>query len=247
VNGAACPQIMPRRAGLRARDGTRRRRMSTDDATPTFALPTGEPGRTRTFEEAWSAMRDTLVRGLAHALSNRIATIASVAELLRLGGEESSSLATMLGAESTRLEELLEQMRALAAYSSGRQSAFRLSDAVSAAMALHACHPERHSVKLTVHADDDSRPVLGDSTRLQRLLVILLDAATTAAMARAEKVVRLRYGIEGRAGVVRISAGVDALGSETPACAAGAVALAIAEDDAGASYLLALPALAATG
>ena len=64
-------------------------------------------------------MSEALVRGMAHALSNRIATIGTIAELLRVSAEDPAAMSEMLGIETRRLEDLLEQMRALSARHSG--------------------------------------------------------------------------------------------------------------------------------
>lgn len=208
-------------------------------------FPTGERGRTRSYAEAWSAVAETLLRGLAHALSNRIATIGTIAELLRVSGDDPVAMSEMLGVETRRLEDMLEQMRALSARHSGRQEAMRLSDAVAGAMALHSYHPERRSIAITIEPGDESRPVLGDAVRLQRELVVLLDAATTAALAHASRAVRVRFGLQGRVGVVRLLVG-DATGAGAlPEGSPGAIAMGVEESDAGAAYLLVLPALGA--
>ncbi len=123
------------------------------------AFPTGERGRTRSFCDAWTIVGDTLVRGLAHALSNRIATIGTIAELMRVDGDDRMAMSEMLGVETRRLEDLLEQMRALSSRQTGREEAMRLTDAVAGAMALHSYHPERRSIAITVEPGDESRPV----------------------------------------------------------------------------------------
>ncbi|MEO8879961.1 MAG: hypothetical protein ABI446_06145 [Gemmatimonadaceae bacterium] len=212
---------------------------------PVDHFPTGARGQTRSFAEAWSAVSETLVRGLAHALSNRIATVGTIAELLRLDGDDPATMSEMLAVETRRLEDLLEQMRALSMHHSGRHEAMRLSDAVAGAMALHSYHPERRSVAITIEPGDESRPVLGDAIRLQRELVLLLDAATTSALAHVSRAVRVRFGLQGRVGVVRLLVG-DAEGAGSlPECAAGTIALGVDENDAGVAYLLVLPALGA--
>src|SRR4051812_33725261 len=119
---------------------------TTSDAD---TFPTGELGVSRSFGEAWGSVSETLVRGIAHALSNRIATIGTIAELLRVGGDDPLAMSEMLAIETERLEDLLEQMRALSARSVGRTEAMRLSDAVAGAMSLHSYHPERRIVAVT--------------------------------------------------------------------------------------------------
>lgn len=211
----------------------------------TDAFPTGVLGLTRPYAEAWGVVSETLVRGIAHALSNRIATIGTIAELLRVGGDDPLAMSEMLGIETERLEDLLEQMRALSARGSGRMEAMRLSDAVAGAMALHSYHPERRSVAVTVEPGDESRPVLGDPLLLQRHLLILLDAATHAAMSQASPAVRVRFGLMGKVGMVRVIVGNGSESGALPESGPGTIALAVDETDAGAAYVLVLPALGA--
>jgi len=219
--------------------------MTSRTAIQTDAFPTGERGVTRAFPEAWATLSETLVRGLAHALSNRIATIGTIAELLRVGGDDPASMAQMLGDETMRLEELLDHMRAISTHQAKRLEAMRLSDAVAAAMSLHSCHPDRRAVTVTIEPGDDSRPVLGDAVRFQRELLLLLDAATQAALVHPSRAVRVRFGLHGTTGVVRLSVGDADVGGPLPECATGTIALGIEENDAGVSYLLVIPALGA--
>jgi signal transduction histidine kinase len=213
----------------------------------TDLFPTGERGLARSYADAWSSVSEALVRGMAHALSNRIATIGTIAELLRVSAEDPAAMSEMLGIETRRLEDLLEQMRALSARHSGagRMEAMRLSDAVAGAMAMHSFHPERRSIAVTVEPGDESRPVLCDGIRLQRELLLLLDAATQAALSHASRAVRVRFGLQGHVGVVRVLVGDGAEAGALPDCATGTIALGVEESDAGVAYLLVLPALGA--
>ncbi|MBK5186835.1 MAG: HAMP domain-containing histidine kinase [Gemmatimonadaceae bacterium] len=209
------------------------------------AFPTGERGHTRSYAEAWSVVSESLVRGLAHALSNRIATIGTIAELLRVGGDDPTAMSEMLAVETRRLEDLLEQMRVLSARHSGRLEAMRLSDAVAGAMAMHGYHPERRAIAVTIEPGDESRPVLGDALRLQREIVLLLDAATHAALSHASRAVRVRFGLHGRVGVVRVLVGEGAGAGALPECTPGTIALSVDESNAGLAYVLVIPALGA--
>jgi signal transduction histidine kinase len=217
-----------------------------NNTTPdTDVFPTGNLGHTRSYAEAWAFVSETLVRGIAHALSNRIATIGTIAELLRVGGDDPLAMSEMLGVETERLEDLLEQMRSLSARGSGRMEAMRLSDAVAGAMALHSYHPERRAIAVTVEPGDESRPVLGDPLLLQRELLILLDAATHAAMSHSSRAVRVRFGLLGVVGVARVLVGGGAEAGALPDSSPGSIALGVEETDAGVAYLLVLPALGA--
>jgi len=121
----------------------------------------------------------------------------------------------------------------------------RLSDAVAGAMAMHSYHPERRSIAMTVEHGDESRPVLGDALLLQRELLLLLDAATRAAASHASRAVRVRFGLLGSVGAVRVLVGDGAETGPLPDCAPGTIVLSVDESDAGAAYLLVLPALGA--
>jgi len=217
-----------------------------NDATlETEVFPTGTLGLTRSYADAWGVVSESLVRGIAHALSNRIATIGTIAELLRVGGDDPHAMSEMLAIETERLEDVLEQMRALSARSSGRMEAMRLSDAVAGAMALHSYHPERRSVTVTVEPGDESRPVLGDPLLLQRQLLILLDAATHAAMSHTSRAVRVRFGLMGKVGVVRVIVGDGPETGALPECVSGTISHRIDESHTGVAYVLLLEALGA--
>lgn len=217
----------------------------TPAAIASGKFPTGERGRTRSFADSWCAVSEALVRGLAHGLSNRIATIGTIAELLRVHGDDPMAMSDMLAGETRQLEDLLEQMRALSTRYTARHEAFRLSDAVAGAMALLSYHPDRRSIAITIEPGDESRPVLGDAIRLQRELILLLDAATNAALAHASRAVRVRFGLHGRVGVVRLLVGDAAPTGALPECAPGDIAMGVEESDVGAAYLLVIPALGA--
>jgi len=69
----------------------------THTVLQTTLFPTGEPGSARCYADAWSSVSEALVRGMAHALSNRIATIGTIAELLRVSGDDPAAMSEMLG------------------------------------------------------------------------------------------------------------------------------------------------------
>lgn len=123
--------------------------------------------------------------------------------------------------------------------------AMRLSDAVAGAMDLHSYHPERRAIAVTVEPGDESRPVLGDPLQLQRQLLILLDAATHAALSHVSRAIRIRFGLMGTVGVVRVLVGNGPEAGALPECAPGTIALSFDESEAGSSYLLVVPALGA--
>jgi hypothetical protein len=96
-----------------------------------------------------------------------------------------------------------------------------------------------------VEPGDESRPVLGDPLLLQRQLLILLDAATHAAMSHVARTVRVRFGLMGKVGVVRVIAGDGHETGALPESLPGAITHAVEETDTGVAYVLVLPALGA--
>ena len=65
----------------------------------------GHPGGA----ERWLSIHDELLRAMAHAVSNRLATISAVASLLEAGGTADARLLEGLRTESERLEGLLRR------------------------------------------------------------------------------------------------------------------------------------------
>ena len=98
---------------------------------------------------------------------------------------------------------------------------------------------------VTVEPGDDSRPVLGDAVQFHRGLLLLLNAATQAALTHKSRAVRLRFGLHGSTGVVRLSVGDVADTLALPECATGTIGLGAEETDAGVLYVLVIPALGA--
>ena len=60
-----------------------------------------------------------------------------------------------------------------------------------------------------------------------------------------DRVLRVRFGLHGRVGVVRLMVGEAAPTGSLPECAPGDIAMGVEESDAGAAYLLVIPALGA--
>jgi hypothetical protein len=87
--------------------------------------------------------------------------------------------------------------------------------------------------------------VLGDPLLLQRHLLILLDAATHAAMSHTSRAVRVRFGLMGTVGVARVIVGDGSETGALPECASGAITHRIEESHAGVAYVLVLQALGA--
>ncbi len=96
--------------------------------------------------ERWLAIHDELLRGIAHTLSNRVATISVVAYMLGVDGADVGQQAGTLQGETERLEELLHGLRALSRSESAIAEPLMPMDAVRAALALHVHHADLRDV-----------------------------------------------------------------------------------------------------
>jgi signal transduction histidine kinase len=130
----------------------------------------------------WLTIHDELLRGLAHTLSNRVATIDAATYMLALDGADVASQIGTLRGETERLEALLHALRALPRHDSGSGAEPVMpGDAVQGALALHAHHGELRDVPCDVNIDVDVAPAYADPVALQHALLVALTAARTGA------------------------------------------------------------------
>lgn len=125
----------------------------------------------------WLQLQDDLLRGLAHALGNRVGTVAGVADLLGVSAAPSPRMIAALRAEADRLEGVLRLLRALPGGRGGAApEPVLVAEALAEAEALAAHHPawgegvavERALAAGVVHAPPGALP---------RALCLLLVAA----------------------------------------------------------------------
>jgi signal transduction histidine kinase len=164
------------------------------EGTPPGDLPTGRQGELEPYSVAWAATGDGILRGLNHALSNRIVTLRTLAEFVGAAQERGEQLGRTLSEEVERLEELLEKFRMLPADDALKPEPIQLSELLGEVVALHQYHVDFRNVQCTVIGDPDTLPVLTSRPAFTRTLLILLTAAKRAALSRGETTVTLRYG-----------------------------------------------------
>ena len=129
----------------------------------------------------WLALQDELLRGLTHALSNRLATLSAAAYMLEYGDITAAEAATSLRTETERLDAILRLLRQLPARDEGVLEPVAPGDIVEAAVALHAHHGDLRDVPVTVAVADDVLPVLVEPHALRQALLLALTAAKRAA------------------------------------------------------------------
>lgn len=162
-----------------------------------------------------AAARDDVLRGLVHALSNRVGTIGAVAGMLDPEAPAAGVAATVLQGEAERLERLLEEFRRLASEPASAPEPVHLPDLLEGVVALHAYHPTLRDVACPVDGVRALPPVLAEPAAVADALLAALDAAKGAALAAGGSVVRLVGTLDGE--VVRVHAvpGVDAADAAT--------------------------------
>jgi nitrogen-specific signal transduction histidine kinase len=148
--------------------------------------------------------RDGVLRGLVHALSNRVGTVAAVAGMLDPEAPAAAIAASVLQGEAERLEALLEEFRRLASEPAASPEPVHLPDLLAGVVALHAHHPTLRDVACPVDGAAELPPVLAEPAAVTDALLAALDAAKGAALAAGGDAVRLVGTLDGD--VVRVHA-----------------------------------------
>ncbi len=157
--------------------------------------------------DTWARLSDSLIGGIAHALSNRIATLSALSELMRMEDAPSEN-AEMLRKEVGRLELLVQHLRLLGDESAAPAEALQLPEVTSAAIRLHQYHRDFRDVTVVVGGDTTVQPVHVARSRLVRVLLMLLAASAVAAgrenavhanFSADDALVRVKLGPDGKA------------------------------------------------
>jgi signal transduction histidine kinase len=164
------------------------------EGNPPGDLPTGPQGGLEPYFMAWAATGDGILRGLNHALSNRILTLRTLTEFVGSAHERRDQVGRALGEEVERLEELLEKFRMLPAEDERKPEPIQLSELLSEVVELHQYHVDFRDLECRVIGNPDALPVLTSRSALTRALLILLTAAKRAALSRGETTVAMRHG-----------------------------------------------------
>lgn len=127
-------------------------------------------------------IRDGILRGVAHALSNRVSALSGVAGLVAFGNLPADRLSRALDSEVSQLGQLVELLRLLPSDIRPRGEAIELKTLLPGVIALHALHADLREIPCTIHHDRDAQPVhLGRSVFVHTVLV-LIDAAKREAL-----------------------------------------------------------------
>ena len=121
----------------------------------------------------WVELSDALMRGLVHALNNRITALSAFAELVGMGDEEFTPERVLPG-ELTRLHQVNGLFRLLVPDDPGPE-ALELLPVLDDALALHAHHPRLRSVRLDVRQSGTIVPLRVPRWALLRLLLMVME------------------------------------------------------------------------
>lgn len=129
-------------------------------------------------ETAWPEVLDKLIQGVTHQISNRVATLSGVSDILA-GDESVPPILRALAGEVPRLEASIRLLRLLAAPEGEIEEAVEAPRLVDDAIALARVHPDCKDVSFRAADGRDVPPVVARPTALTHgILVALVSAAS---------------------------------------------------------------------
>ncbi len=147
--------------------------MTVDREMPEMVATLVTPGASE-----WLALSDDLLAGLVHALNNRVTALSVCAELAGFGDLEMVKDGVLLS-EVARLQRVGALIGCLPAR--GVAEALDLGPVLDDVLAIHSHHPRMRRVECTVEVGDGMQPVRAPRWALLRLLLVMVDAAKSAA------------------------------------------------------------------
>ena len=143
-----------------------------------------ESGKVSVAERAaarWLTVHDELLRGITHALSNRIATIGASAYMLEHGDVPLEQSTQALRAETDRMELLLQQLRQLPARPNAEPEPMTVNDICASAVSVHRNHGELRDIECDIDVDADVYPIWAEPQSVLHALLVALSAAKRSA------------------------------------------------------------------
>lgn len=186
----------------------------------------------------WTALFEELLRGLVHAMNNRVTALSAFAELAAMDGESVET--AVLRQEITRLHTVSALVGVMATRGADTE-ALELRVVLEQALTIHSHHPRMRAAACTIAQAGLLLPVRVPRWALLRLLLLMVDAAKRAGEASGASGVEVRLaGDEGSVTVQVASAEGLALDAASLATICGG-----SLRHAGGSWVLELPSLPA--
>ncbi|MGI8766458.1 MAG: hypothetical protein ACR2KM_08095 [Gemmatimonadaceae bacterium] len=137
-------------------------------------------GAAATRQNGWPEVLDKLILGVTHQISNRVATLAGVSDILA-GDSTVPPILRALSDEVPKLEESIRLLRLLAAPENEAEEPLEAHRLVHDAVALARLHPDANDVDYIVENGRSAPPVLARPVALtHEILVALTSAAADA-------------------------------------------------------------------
>lgn len=131
---------------------------------------------------AWVPVVDALVGGIHHALNNRVAALAAVAQVMGLQSPDARPLERALADEIERLRAVVDVLTSVPRCDAGPPEPLRVSDLAAELMPLLRLVPDVRDIPCETSTRGDPPPVRVPREPLARsLLLALCAAARTAA------------------------------------------------------------------
>ena len=137
---------------------------------------------------SFDALRDAILRGMAHALSNRVAALGGISGLADPGEIWTERLSKALHDEARRLEDILRLLRLLPDDGRGEPGAIELQPLVPDVIALHGYHSALLQVECSAVHDRETMPVFANRPHFVHALLLAIDAAKRHAQSRGGRV-----------------------------------------------------------
>lgn len=142
----------------------------------------------------WPAVLDRLILGVSHQISNRVATLSGVSDILA-GDPSVPPILRALADEVPKLAESVRLLRLLAVPSTEREEALEVYRLVDDAIALARLSPDAREVDYAVEDGRGAPPVLAAPITLTHALVIALTSAAAAAARDGLRTVPVRFSV----------------------------------------------------
>ena len=130
--------------------------------------------------ERLRAIHDEIVRGVAHAMSNRVASLSAGLYVLGEHGTASATSVAALQSELDRMEQLLTQLRMIPRENIPAEPLLAL-DSARTAVALHEHHGELRNVTCDVQDIGAVPPARAEPQALLHALLVAINAAKQSA------------------------------------------------------------------
>ena len=135
------------------------------------------PTPARVWGDQWLRVNEKVLKGLNHQLTNRLAALDAVTQLVEPGEVADEQLVQTLAREVERLGTLLRLYRLLPAEPTALSEAVRIQDIVPSVLELHTYHADLKAVACLLGDGNDAGPVSVRPSALLRSLLVLLESA----------------------------------------------------------------------